>query len=124
MNRIMIYIGAALLILWGIWYLYCTQRIINGFGKLSPDNKKILTLGLITKGLFFIFLGIFTVFSVIYGFYYLSYIQLRMVVVMLIILAGLSLMTGINTKKYHMKFCPVVELMAAAMIFVGTIIPV
>ncbi|MCF7861415.1 hypothetical protein K9M79_04130 [Candidatus Woesearchaeota archaeon] len=122
MNAIMIYIGAGLIFLWGIAHIIPTQKIVKGFGKLKPDSKKILTMLWVGEGLTLIFLGIFAIASIKFGFYFLSHIQIRLVVIMLIILAGLSMMTGARTKALPMKLCPVVKLISATLMFVGSVL--
>ena len=58
MNEMLIYIGSAIIILWGIAHLIPTRDIVKGFGDISADNKKILTMEIIAEGLTLIFLGV------------------------------------------------------------------
>ena len=58
MNEILLYIGSAIIILWGIAHLIPTGAIVRGFGDISKDNKKILAMELMAEGLTLIFLGV------------------------------------------------------------------
>ncbi|MHA1199543.1 MAG: hypothetical protein ACTSQF_09480, partial [Candidatus Heimdallarchaeaceae archaeon] len=57
-NEILLYIGSALIIVWGIAHLFPTKSIVNGFGEISKDNKLIITMEWIAEGISFIFIGI------------------------------------------------------------------
>ena len=45
MNEILLYIGSAIIILWGIAHLIPTRAIVDGFGDISEENKKIIRVG-------------------------------------------------------------------------------
>ena len=57
LKPILLYAGAALTTLWGIAHLFPTKSVVKGFGRLSADNKNILTMEWITEGIFLIFIG-------------------------------------------------------------------
>jgi hypothetical protein len=43
MNETLLYIGSIVIILWGIAHIIPTKAIVNGFGEISEDNRKVLT---------------------------------------------------------------------------------
>ena len=56
--NILLYIGSIIIILWGVAHLIPTKAIVRGFGAISEDNKKILTMEVISEGLTLIFVGV------------------------------------------------------------------
>ena len=68
LNETLIYIGSAIIIAWGVAHLVPTRLIINGFGEISEDNRKILTMELLAEGFTLIFLGVLPmVFTILSG---------------------------------------------------------
>jgi hypothetical protein len=45
MSETLLYIGSIVIILWGIAYIIPTKAIVNGFGEISEDNRRVLTTG-------------------------------------------------------------------------------
>jgi hypothetical protein len=123
-NEILIYIGAAIIILWGIAHLIPTKAIIEGFGEISEDNKKVLAMEIIAEGLTLIFLGALPVLVSAIG--DSQSLTARIVYltsgVMLLAMAILTLATGGKTPVIWYKICPVVKTAAAVLfIFGGTL---
>lgn len=115
MTEIYIYIGSAIIILWGIAHLVPTMAIIKGFGDISADNKKILMMEIITEGLTLIFLGVLPLLIVFLG-WPLSvngFIVYRAEAVMLIVMALVTLVTGSRTPVIWYKICPLVKVVTA-----------
>ena len=124
MNEILIYIGAAIIILWGIAHVIPTKAIIEGFGEISEDNKKVLAMEIIAEGLTLIFLGALPVLVSAIG--DSQSLTARIVYltsgVMLLAMAILTLATGGKTPVIWYKICPVVKTAAAVLfIFGGTL---
>ena len=57
-NPILLYIGAALTMLWGIAHLFPTGPVVKGFGAISRDNQQVITMEWIVEGVSLIFIGI------------------------------------------------------------------
>ena len=53
----LIYIGSAIIILWGIAHIMPVRSVVKGFGSISTDNKRIITMEWIAEGLILIFIG-------------------------------------------------------------------
>lgn len=49
-NDILLYVGSALIIIWGIAHIIPTGAIVRGFGAISEDNKKIITMESVAEG--------------------------------------------------------------------------
>ena len=57
LNQILLYLGALLPLGWGIAHLSPTKAVVAGFGEISIDNRRIITMEWITEGVALIFLG-------------------------------------------------------------------
>ena len=56
-GRILIYLGAALPLIWGVSHLIPTRSVVRGFGDISQDNKYIISMEWIVEGVALIFTG-------------------------------------------------------------------
>jgi hypothetical protein len=52
-NDILLYAGAGVIFLWGAAHVARTRGVVAGFGELSPDNRRIITM----EGLALCFVG-------------------------------------------------------------------
>jgi len=50
-NAILLYVGAGLITLWGIAHIAPTKAVVNGFGQIFQDNRRIITMEWIAEGL-------------------------------------------------------------------------
>lgn len=46
-NQVLLYAGGALPLIWGVAHLFPTKNVVAGFGEISVDNKRIITMELI-----------------------------------------------------------------------------
>ena len=124
MNEILIYIGSAIIILWGIAHLIPTRAIVKGFGDISADNKKVLAMEIIAEGLTLIFLGVtpllFTIVSDSEN------VTVNRIIfacaLMLLAMALLTLFTGARTSVIWYKICPAVKTVAAVLFMLGSLL--
>jgi hypothetical protein len=117
----LLYVGSIIVFLWGIGHLFPTRSIIEGFGNISEDNKKIITMEWIAEGLTLCFIGLLSLLLTIFS--YLDgtgfYIGIMSSAGMLIIMAILSFLTGAKTSVLPMKICPYVKLTGALLLILG-----
>ena len=123
-NEILLYIGSIVIFLWGLGHLIPTKSIVSGFGKISEDNKKIITMEWIAEGLTLCFIGgLVFVITFSEGLQcFISYIVYQLSGAMLLVMAGLSAMTGARTSNLPMKLCPFIKTIVAVMLILGSII--
>ena len=122
-NRVLLFIGAAVTILWGISHLIPTRAVVKGFGTISSDNKNIITMEWIVEGFALIFIGAFVAIVTINDLrnpvstavYLLSAFGL-------IVLALISLFTGFKVNFLPFKLCPFIFIASAVLIFIGWIV--
>lgn len=123
LGNILLYIGSAVITLWGIAHIVPTKSIVTGFGEISKDNRRIITMEWIAEGLTLCFIGLLVLFITIFGERYnpVSIITYRIAAVMLIVMAVLSLFTGAQTSIIPMKICPIVKTVVAILFFLGSV---
>jgi len=122
MSYVMVFIGSIVIFLWGIGHLIPTRSVVAGFGSLSEDNKRILTMEWIAEGLTLCFIGVlvFLVTSFAGPHNLVSVIVYRAAAWMLVVMAGLTFMTGAKTSITAMKICPLVKSIVAILLFLGS----
>ena len=116
----MIYLAAGILLLWGLGHLAPTRSIVGGFGALTVDNRRILTMEWIAEGFTLVFLGVLVTAVTLLGDGPTVALVCRLAAGMLVVMAALSFATGARTAILPMKACPWVKLTAAGLLFVGS----
>ena len=118
----MLIAGSIIIMLWGIAHLVPTKNIIKGFGEISEDNKKIITMEWIAEGLTLIFLGLIVFMLKMTGRHdpIICTVIINLAAGMLLVLALLSLFTGAKTKILPMKLCPIVKFIVAILYMWGS----
>ena len=123
-NEVLLYIGSGIIILWGIAHIIPTKSIVGGFGAISEDNKKIITMESIAEGLTLCFIGVLVLLvTLLAG----SQSQAAFIVylacaVMLLVMAILTLLTGARTSILPYKICPVVKTIVAVLFLLGSLL--
>ena len=124
LNNILLYIGAVIITLWGIAHIAATGAIVKGFGQISVDNRKIITMEAIAEGLALCFIGILVLLvTVMTG----SQNRAADIVyvasaVMLFIMALLTALTGARTSMLPYKICPAVKSITALLFLLGAVL--
>ncbi len=57
-GTLFLYTGSILPLVWGIAHLFPTKAVVRGFGDLSSDNRRTITMEWILEGVSLIFIGI------------------------------------------------------------------
>jgi hypothetical protein len=124
MNEILLYIGSSIIIIWGIAHIIATIPIVKGFGPISEDNKKIITMEAIAEGLTLCFLGALVLLVTIVGGYedQVSRAVIWASAIMLLIMAILTAMTGARTPVLPYKICPVIKTVVAVLFILGIVL--
>ena len=123
MDLILLYLGSGLTVLWGVAHLFPTKSVVQGFGEISIDNKRIITMEWITEGLALIFIGVLVAtVTVIDPSNVVSTAVYFVSVVMLLAMALLSLFTGFKVSFLPFKLCPFIFTASAVLIMIGGLI--
>lgn len=124
MKEILLYAGSSVIALWGAAHIVIpTRGVINSFGPISIDNRRILAMEWIMEGLTLIFIGLLViVVTALEGIANpVSVLVYRGSTAMLITMACVSLFTGARTRIVPMKLCPPIFTAVAALYLFGSI---
>ena len=124
MSEIFLYIGSAIIIIWGIAHLIPTKSIVKGFGPISEDNNKIITMESIAEGMTLCFIGVLVllVTALAGSQSQASFIVYLACAAMLIVMAILTILTGARTSILPYKICPAVKTVVAVLFVLGSIL--
>ena len=122
LNDILLITGSAIIIGWGIGHLVPTKKILSGFGELTADNLRIITMEWIAEGLTLCFIGVLVLLATLLGWSQepVAIIVYRVSAGMLVVLAILSQLTGARTALLPMRLCPYVKTAVAILFFLGS----
>lgn len=120
-RKILILIGGFLTALWGIAHLFPTKNVIKGFGDISVDNARIITMEWVNEGFTLIFIGLLAIVVTLISdsknkvarmVYWLCFIMLEA-------MAVLSLLTGFQINFLPFQICPVIFTVSGLLILQG-----
>lgn len=123
LDLILLYLGSGFTVLWGVAHLFPTKSVVRGFGEISIDNKRIITMEWIIEGFALIFIGVLvTTVTVIDPSNVVSIAVYLISVIMLLVMALLSLFTGFKVSFLPFKLCPFIFTSSAVLILIGGLI--
>ena len=123
LNQVLLYAGSAFIAFWGIAHLFPTRSVVLGFGDISADNKRIITMEWIVEGVALIFIGAIN--AIVTAIDHTSSISLAIYfssAVALISLALVSFFTGFKISFLPYKLCPVIFTTSAVLILLGALL--
>jgi len=120
---IAVIVGSAIILAWGAAHIVPVRSVVKGFGEISSDNRRIITMEWISEGLTLCFIGVLVLLVCLWAGanHPASILVYRSSAVMLLVMAGLTLFTGAKTSMAPIKICPIVKTTAAALLLVGSI---
>ncbi len=122
MSYLLLYLGAAMVSLWGIAHLVPTRNVVAGFGEISEDNRHIIAMEWIVEGVSLIFIGtLVIVLTLVDPAAPASQAAYLVSSVGLVALAVVALFTGFKVRFLPFRLCPVVLTTAAVLILVGAL---
>ena len=120
----LLYIGASIITIWGIAHIIPIKSIVEEFGEISEDNRRIITMEWLAEGIIFIFIGILVIFVTAFG----DFRELTPAIVflssagILLVMAIVSVFTGARTSILPMKICPIIKTIVAILFVVATFV--
>jgi len=115
-----LYIAAALTTVWGIAHLFATRGVVAGFGELSADNRRIITMEWIVEGVALLALGVLVAAVTIAGSGGAAASAAYVVAIAtLLALAVVSLATGFRVAFLPFRLCPLIFASSAVLIAIG-----
>jgi hypothetical protein len=123
-NAILLYVGAAIITIWGVAHIVPTKSVVSGFGQISRDNKLIITMEWIAEGLTLCFIGLLVlVVTLLAGpANQVSKIVYWASAAMLVVMAILTASTGARTSVIPIKICPAVKIAVVILFVLGTVL--
>jgi hypothetical protein len=124
MNDTLLYVGSVVIMVWGIAHIIPTKSVVSGFGAISADNKKIITMEWIAEGLSLCFIGLLVLLVTALGDSgnNVADIVYRATAAMLFVMAILTLITGARTSVIPIKICPFVKTAVAVLFLLGSLL--
>ncbi len=121
-GNILLYTGSVIITLWGIAHVVPTKAVVDGFGSISLDNRRIITMEWIAEGLALCFIGSLVLLVTVLGGPQnpVSIIAYRASAAMLVVMAGLTSLTGARTSVLPIKICPFVKTAVAVLFLLGS----
>lgn len=122
-NQILLYLGSLFLLLWGIAHLFPTKSVVSGFGEISLDNRRIITMEWIIEGIALIFIGAIVGSVTIID--YTNVVSRAVYLIsfaFLVILTLVSFFTGFKISFIPFKLCPFIFTTSSILILVGSLV--
>ena len=121
MSDVLLYGAGAVTILWGAAHLYPTRKVVQGFGDIGHDNALVLTMEWIAEAILLIFAGaLVTVMTARFGAHDpAAQTTFAACAAMLLVLAGVSLMTGGRVDFIMYRLCAPIFVLSALLILAG-----
>ena len=55
--EVLLYVAASAVALWGVAHLVATRSVVAGFGAISRDNRRVLTMEWLAEGMTMLFVA-------------------------------------------------------------------
>jgi hypothetical protein len=121
----LLYVAAALTALWGIAHLCATRGVVRGFGELTADNRRIITMEWIVEGAALVSMGALVAAVTAVGpgggvgLPPVATAAYVVAIATLVVLAVVSLFTGFRVKFLPFRLCPVIFTVSAVLVALG-----
>jgi hypothetical protein len=120
----LIYGGAIIVSLWGVAHLIPTNSVVVGFGSISLDNRRVLTMEWVAEGLTMLFVGalVAAVTLAAGAGDSVAVLVYRLAAGLLSGIGVLTALTRARTRVGWFKACPLVMATVATLLLVGSAI--
>ena len=124
MSQWLICLGSAIVVVWGISHIVPTRAVVSGFGELTADNRRIITMEWVAEGLALTFIGVLVLIVALVAQPNdaTAVLVLRLSAAMLFIMAAWTAIAGFATSILPIKICPFVLTASGAAIIAGTLL--
>ena len=120
MTDVLLYVASSLTGLWGVAHLFATRGVVAGFGDLTADNRRIITMEWIVEGVALVSLAaLVAVVTAVDAAATVSSAVYAVAIATLIAMALVSLFTGFRVAFLPFRLCPVIFGLSAALIAWG-----
>jgi len=116
----LLYLAAFLTAAWGIAHLFPTKNVVKGFGAISLDNRRVITMEWINEGATLIFIGILTAaVTLVDPTSLVAHTVYWLAIIMLNALSIISLFTGFRVNFLPYRLCPIIFTGSSILILAG-----
>ena len=124
LNMILLYLGAALLVLWGVAHIIPTRNVVAGFGALSEDNRINITMEWVAEGLALAFVGVLVALVTLVGGADdpVTRVVVGAVAGFCIVMGGWTFIVGRHSTILPIRLCPLVLTAAAMLLVLGIVL--
>ena len=115
-------IAAGIVFLWGVSHIVPTKQVVAGFGNITQDNRRIITMEWVAEGLSFVFVAALIV-AVTWSSSTLEAAEdlvYRVSSAFLITIGAWTAMTGARTGVIWFKACPVVMSISSGLLIAAS----
>jgi hypothetical protein len=117
---ILLYVAAALTGVWGVAHLFATRGVVAGFGEISADNRRIITMEWIVEGVALVSLAtLVAAVTAVDATTTVSSAAFAVAIATLVVLALVSLFTGFRVAFLPFRLCPFIFGLSAVLIALG-----
>lgn len=122
-NKIMLYVGSIVILLWGVSHILPTSSVVESFGSITRDNQLIITMEWVAEGLTLCFLGALVLYVTLRAdpSNPVSVMVYRAAALMLLVMAVWTGLTGARTSVIPIKICPIVKTAVAILFILGSL---
>ena len=120
----LVYLAGVVLIAWGAAHVVNTRPVVDSFGEMAIDNRRVLTMEWIAEGVTHVAIGLLVVLVAAVQGSDGSTTRLvyRVLAATLVAFAALTAATGSRTPVIWFKVCPFILSAAAALLLIRTVI--
>jgi hypothetical protein len=119
-DNLLLYLASLLLIGWGIAHLFPTRNVVKGFGDISLDNQRVITMEWINEGATLIFIGLLTAaVTIVDPVSMVARTVYWLAIIMLNALSIISLFTGFKVHFLPYRLCPIIFTGSTILILLG-----
>jgi len=120
MATILLYVASAMTGVWGIAHIFATRGVVTGFGDLTADNRRIITMEWIVEGVALLSTGaLVAVVTVIDAASPAASGAYAVAIGTLVALALVSVFTGFRIAFLPFRLCPFIFGLSAVLIGIG-----
>lgn len=116
-----LYLGAVIVVAWGIAHLVPTRAVVLSFGPISPDSRRIIAMEWVAEGIALIFIGLLIAIVAVSARPgdATALLVFRLCATVLGVFAVWTLIAGFRTSMLPIRICPLVLTTAAVLVIFG-----
>ncbi len=124
LGTVLLYSGSAVVLIWGAAHFFPTGTIVRGFGSISEDNRRIITMEWLAEGVAMCYMGILSIaVTAIAGRTATASIVVYLcTAITLAVMAAMGWLTYARTPIIPMKLCPWIQSLSAVLLLAGAFV--